>query len=440
MKRYYLRVKVESAFSISGHENRDGQVIPSLDYIPGSTLRGALAWHWLRAQPELKDDSHFRDMLDKGLLRCGPLVPDNADKRVPTQFPLVIPSTARTCKHQPGFQTDALTPQGERGHGVRDSLVALIEETAMHRGVLKSESRPDGGKVGLASFEECAKCSSAMDRIKGYYDAGVHNGRRNHWQSRSAKRLITRSKILPTLQSTAPSNLFSREAVDEGQYLSGWLLVDDAIEPWMRQTFGNADTVIASGTEFAVGAARSVGYGRVRVDRCKADRSDWHAKFGDLAARLESFHARLPDPVKAAWSIIPITLLTDTILLDANLRHASAPTLEVLANYWELDHPTKSSDSTDLATWPEGVELFVSAGSLHRVASWNTAEGGKRPRSDDWAVAAGSVFVLAAPCAQHTQLLAACTGLEELGLGERREDGFGQVMVAHPFHTLTRSI
>lgn len=442
MKRYYLRLEVKSPVSISGHENIDGQTTPALDYIPGATLRGALAWHWRRTKVEACNDSHFARLLDEGLLRCGPLYPDNNDSRSTTGLAQVLPATARTCKHQPGFRSDEnIAEERERGHGVRDSLAALVEETALARWEKNGIPTEVGEVNGLRSFEICKHpdCKSAMDRYPAYYETGEFAGRPSYWRSKAPMRLITRSAILPTLQSTAPGNLYSREALEEGQHLAGWLFVDEEIEGWMQEKLGEGEGegIVSTGEEFYVGAARTAGFGRVRVVNCEEAAGVWQGLTGDFDNRLDTFAQQLPQSVSEEWTFAPVTLLTDTILLDAHLRHASALTLAVLENYRLLESRIETSAPP---SWPQGMELFVAAARTRRVAGWNTADRGKRPRSDDWAVAAGSVFVLAAPPAQQEALRRACGWLEENGIGERREDGYGQVLVAHPFHALAKEV
>ena len=442
MKRYYLRLEVESPVSISAHENRDGQTTPSLDYIPGSTLRGALAWHWLRQQPRLREENIFARLLDEGLW-CTPLYPDNNDERSESGLAQVIPATARSCKRQPGFRSDDDIPtERERGHGVRDTLAALVEEAALERWQRESNSPDANGAGGLARHDSCSHCHGPMDRFSGYYGTGEFAGRRNFWLSNPDRRLITRAAILPSLQSTAPGNLYSREALQEGQHLAGWLFVDEGMEDWMLETLGEGrgGGLLSTGEEFYVGAARTAGFGRVRVAACEEDRGLWTEITGDFDRRLENFVRHLPESVKKQWAFAPVTLLSDAILLDAHLRHASALTPEVLRNYWALEKLRSGDDNPGPPPWPDGTELFVAAARTCRVAGWNTSAGGKRPRSDDWAVAAGSVFVLAAPPDQQDQLRAACRWLERNGIGERREDGYGQTLAAHPFHALAEEV
>ncbi|MBX3002052.1 MAG: hypothetical protein KF893_26240 [Caldilineaceae bacterium] len=432
MKRYYLRVRLESPVSISAHENRDGQTIPSLDYIPGSTLRGALAWRWLRENPGLKEDADFKRLLDTGLW-CGPLYPDSNDTRSSPHVAQVLPVTARTCKHQPGFASDEAEKKAARlGHGVWDTLAALVEEAAMQRWEKTPPPAPVEALDGLSAISKCLDCESSLDRLPGYYESGEHPTTKNlnFWKSKTPKRMITRSAILPGLQSTAPDQLYSREAMEAGQYLAGWLWVDEAQEAWIAEKMGGS--ILNTDDILYVGAARTAGFGRVQVTDCAPDWGVWSKWAGDSGKRLDAFQTRLPASITSQWSLVPITLLSDAILLDPFLRYSSALTPEVLGHYASLHARLTPQSPPD--PWPASTALFVAATRTRRIAGWNTAEGGKRPRSDDWAVAAGSVFVLAAAPAHQAQLRAACAWLEQNGIGERREDGFGQVVVAHPFH------
>lgn len=440
MKRYYLRVRVKSPVSISGHENRDGQTTPTLDYIPGSTLRGALAWHWLRRDPSLRDNATFKRLLDAGLFRCGALLPDSNLAYSKTGLGQVIPATARTCKKHPGFSTDP-DIQGEIPHGVRDSLVALVEEEALARWHVSDPGKAEADMQGLLVFESCAHCGGAMDRFPGYFEwtrTGA-TGHPSYWRPKLSKRMITRSAILPQLESTAPNNLYSREVLEEGQHLAGWLFVDESIEPWMQSTFGDGvgGGIVGDREIVSVGAARTAGLGQVEVIDCRSDPGIWTRQFGTFDDRVAAFANHISPKIRQTWSLVPIALLSDTILLDSHLRTLSVLTADVLAAYSNLDARLAGTRAIPL---PDGLELFVAVARTRRIAGWNTGSGGRRPRSDDWAVAAGSIFVLAAKAGQEVELLQLCKWLEENGIGERREDGFGQVVVAHPLHSVKEEV
>lgn len=449
MKRYYLRLRALSPLSITSHQNVTGQVNPTLSYIPGPTLRGAIAWRWLRENPAAAQTPGFQRLFDREELRCGPLYPLAAPAREAgigyrADLSLPLPFTARTCKLEPGFRRAAL--RNERGHGVVDTLVDALEEVATRRLRLAKETPPDEWR-GLARHERCgqAGCKAAMDRFSGYYVFGEARGQPWFRQVRPALRLISRTAILDELESAQPAALFSRQAVEAGQEFAGFLDVTSEAEADLQQ-------LLSSSTDLYIGAGRTAGLGQMEVIEIDSDWGVLTKLLGPVIDRQQAFEAQLSASLRQRWTLVPLTLLSDTILLDSRLRHVSAPEPDVLRHYAALEgqiqaglQGVETGDNEGngaatpvnqpLPTWPPGTELFLTIAKTKRISGWNTAPDSDRPRSDDWAVAAGSVFVLAAPANQASSLLQACAWLEENGLGERRAEGFGQVIVAHPFHT-----
>ena len=183
MTRYYLRLRALSPLSITSHQNVAGQVNPTLAYIPGTTLRGAIAWKWLRENRNAAQTPGFQHLFDKGGLRCGSLYPlvapvEEARIAYSADLALPLPLTARTCKHEPGFQQ--APPRDEQGHGVVDTLVDALEEGAARRLREEGETPPEGWK-GLARHERCTQdeCGASMGRVSGLYHFGeAREGRR----------------------------------------------------------------------------------------------------------------------------------------------------------------------------------------------------------------------------------------------------------------------
>jgi CRISPR-associated protein (Cas_Cmr3). len=72
------------------------------------------------------------------------------------------------------------------------------------------------------------------------------------------------------------------------------------------------------------------------------------------------------------------------------------------------------------------------------VSGWNTAH--RLPKERDMAIAAGSVFLFSVPrSVDEEKLKGALKRWEEEGIGWRRSEGFGQVLICDPWH-LTQSM
>jgi CRISPR-associated Csx10 family RAMP protein len=436
MTRYYLRLRALSPLSITGHQNLAGQASTTLTYIPGHTLRGALAWKLLRENPKVEETPAFRLMFAGDGLRCGPLYPlgqpgSGKGAAILADLSLPLPLTARTCKRHPGFR---LEPDvNARGHGVVDTLVAALEETIAGRLHEKGQT-PPAELAGLQGCERCRQegCGAALDRLTGYYQHG--EGDDGPWfrEARPRRSLVTRTALLPEMESASLGKLFAREVLEADQEFAGLLEISSGLEDLLTQ-------IAAQGGEIEVGAGRTVGLGRMMVMELTPDpgRKITERRLGTIEQRQQTFKACLPEALQKRWAFAPITMLSDTILLDAQLRYASAPEPDILRHYAALDGmiqklPGGAQDQPP-ACWPGDTKLLLAVMRLQRSAGWHTGKDA-RPRTNDLAIAAGSAFVLIAPLEQEAALLSAARWLETHGLGERRAEGFGQVAVAHPFH------
>lgn len=420
MIRYYLRVEALSPVSITSHQTQVGQPNATLDYVPGTTLRGALAWRYLRQPGASNADQPFQTLFDQGGLWCGPLAPIEDDP--PAGLALPLPLSARTCKRHEGFRSE---PQVDRrGHGALDSLIAAIEETALAQPRPEGEAAPAGLR-GLKAVAECnwPECPAPLERFDGRYEFGEVKGRR--WARRVVQRqtLMTHTALLDDLQVAKPGALFSRQALERGQQLAGLLMVDEVAEADLLD-------LLQIGADLSVGAGRTTGLGRLRVVELSKEYDPLATLLGPLKTRYEAFEQLLPPSLADGRAFMPLTLLTDTILLDPWLRPAGNLSPDTLRWYARL---ADQAGAGPAPVWPATTILFLTVAQTHRIAAWNTA-GSARPRSDDLAFAAGSVFVLSTSEQDEDALLAAGAWLEANGLGERREEGFGQLVVAHPFH------
>ncbi len=422
MIRYYLQLRTLSPLSITRHNNIDGLPNPSLPYIPGTTLRGAIAWHLRRTNPMAT--KLFQTLFDEEGLHCMPLYP--LDDSLGNLLALPIPRTARTCKHLPGFRHTP-SPIG-RGHGVQDTLVAALEEQARFRLSALQPTAPAPILSGLAACEQCGQphCDAPLQRLAGYAAWDAFSSPPQITQCVPRLRLLARTALLAELESARPGALFTREAIDSGQLFAGHIDIDKTLQVFVESS-------LEPGTQFYIGAARTAGMGKVEVVALDRQSQPLPQLLGPLSQRLTAFNQQLPSKLQQQWTFAPITLLSDLILLDPYLRASTTLEPTLIHHYLNLDAIMDSSFTAP--TVPADCELFLAVNGTKRIASWNTAATPPRPRHDDLAVAAGSVFVLSAPLAQTAALTALAAALETRGLGERRTEGYGQLAVALPFHT-----
>jgi CRISPR-associated Csx10 family RAMP protein len=299
----------------------------------------------------------------------------------------LIPLTALSCKRDGGFQSDD-------GHGVTDGLFRYLAGNAP---------------------EECPVCQAGLDTVRSFYQA--QDGA--YWGSNVGTRLIARTAVNATRGTAQAEQLYTLLGLNEGQFFRGEVEVPDTDNATL-------ESLIANGKVFHIGAARSRGLGQVEVILRTENQSREAWPPNDLETRLERvdqsisaqalFEGRLP---------FVLTLESDAIMLNDYQQFQTTLTVETLrreARCWN-----------DAALqWPAGLRLERSFAATRRVASWNAAHGW--PRSPELAVAAGSAAVFSAPREASGELLECLKRLEATGLGERQAEGFGRVVVNHPFH------
>ena len=362
------------------------QFTPTLTYIPGAALRGALALNRLgeRSTP----DDELRQVFLSGAVSFGPLFPSqNGVAGRP------LPLSAVACKR---YGAKHLRSAG-------DSLFRL--ELADVLGSLKP----------LDEWEDCPDCldqepnyPNKRDRLSGYYLEEDEFA-----TVKPVTRMLTGVGMSRTTGTAAQGILFSMEAIEEGQIFRGRV----RIEGDEAETLAECVKELApEGKILRLGAARSRGQGRVRV-------VGWqpvNLQGPSLGERWDVLNA----VVRGLWAeydaepegeYFTLTLESPLILRDACLRPLRADDLKA-----------------DTFGLPAGVERRRFILNEVILQGWNTAW--RLPKRDTPAFGMGSVFLFRIPHGQRDAMLACLAEIEQAGLGERRHEGFGRVRVCDPFH------
>jgi CRISPR-associated protein Csx10 len=216
--------------------------------------------------------------------------------------------------------------------------------------------------------------------------------------------------------------LYTLQAVNENETFSGFLEVDASLKEILEGTL--------QGARLRLGSDRTRGFGDVQVRLVPATPPQMDFAQG-TERRLTLFETRLQALRKGAglsadgWTIFPLTLYSDAIIMDPYMRHQTAIDAGALRMYgrcWADSAPT----------WPEGTQLLRAFTATSIRAGWNSAH--RLPRQRELTINRGSVFVFSAPDGDRDILVSCLQRLERQGIGERRDEGFGQIIVAHPFH------
>jgi len=360
------------------HQTRAGvQYVGTLDAIPGTALRGALAEAYL-AEHGAPDDT-FRALFLSDQVQYGDLWPSLEGKQT-----MLLPATAQACKRH-GLK---------HRQSFRDALLDVWSASGDDR--------------------KCPECGESLDRVSGYL------GHLDPVKPISpSSRLRVSTAIERSTGTVAREMLFTQHTL-VGQGAS------DAREPLLfKGTVRLTDPALQN--ELAhllqafplfLGAGRSRGLGQVEVKTwSEAPATE------PLAERYQQFNAA----VQRAGG-------------DASKRYFSLTLLSHLALRDELLRPVLGEISPQHFGLPEGVTwvrypgsdqpvLFLSAIT---VPGWNAAMG--LPKPDTVALARGSVLLGQCDAGQEQAVVTRLEQIEAEGVGERRDEGFGRVAVCYPIH------
>ncbi len=365
-------------FTRSGRSN----FRPTLDFIPASTLRGAIASAALAgrgaAEVDQSGDPTFKSLLlDRDTcLRFSDALPTDATPDAGATLPRRAPFSLRSCKAEPAT------------HGHIDTLVQswLVEESA-RRGLLLAPSDDCG----------CEGCGERAAQAKDWLDAVAPR-----------KRVVTRVGLDPATGRGLDGQLFSLETIEPGTRFvarvrnvdaDGRRLLEDAARHGLR-----------------VGRGRGQGYGRVRVVAVTAgsESPSVSVRVATLDRELRMLAACVPG-LDAAGAYLVATLQTDLCPLPGSTGLAESAFLEALG----LDRPQVLAGS---------VRAGQRGGYDTQAAAVDT------PKAFASVVRADSTLLLALPRALGDDDLRRLEHLERHGIGARREEGYGSVRFSDPVH------
>lgn len=397
----WLQIKPSEPLLL-GETRADSQFLASQTYIPGRVLRGAWA-EWLTRKG--MEDAQILNTV--GRIWIGNFFPAPEWRRLRYAFPL--PMSALSCKRKSSFASE---PHPERrGHGVVDTLLPHL---VYH--LLKEQ----GARFPVPFSLVCQQCGDRMETFSGFYavyqgSTGqfVHFHPRFHGQTKVALSryrrasaegmLYTASALSPRV--SAPDSDKEASLIFVGRILSGSM--DD-------ETLASFQEALS---KVALGALHTRGYGRVEVNDADID-------LPSLQQRLEAFNQTL----RALWQ--------DIRRLAANAQDFPQ---EPQGLYFSVDllAPGVFQEQglpTLVPTLHIGSHVLKPLFWMTRpdmASGWSTAWG--LPKPTNLAARMGSAYVYCWDGSQE-DLIPALQALEAQGIGERRDEGFGECLVCHPFH------
>lgn len=415
MKQLYIRLTATSPLAIRADHAAGGA--KAACYIPGTAFIGSLAAVYRMFNPAATEE--FAQLFLNERILYPNLYPavflhqGLHESNIPV-YP--VPKTAQSCKRHKGF----LFPQIEEndGHGVRDSLI----DWAVFKLRSSDKQFPDPAKV-LRDHQECV-CHASMDHFSGYYRQS-ENAPKEIAATNEARymRLQTHTGIDRESGTVQEGILYNRRVFEEGMRFWGAIKVPDDEELLTKLT----DFLKQAGESglVRVGTGRTRGMGKVTFrTRLVESRSD---SFETFCKRLHKFHGLLEEPAKELGLqhryFFALTLHSPLILVDDCLRYRGTIDAFTLKKLLGCDESIE-------------FKLEYQSAQMQRITGWLELWG--LPRTNEYAIEAGSVFLFSCNAAQGTteneMLLKKLFELEEQGMGKRRAEGFGRVSVSDQFH------
>lgn len=288
-----------------------------------------------------------------------------------------LPITARACKHH------------GRSHGVIDTL---LDRLVMRRAGDLTEAE----RVTRLIQTRCPICQAPLRGADG----------NRHAQSAPTMRTITRVALDRSSHTAKDAQLFAQLLLERGTVLAGTIR---NIPSAGRARLGQA---LASG-RLSFGRGRSMGWGQATVASTPAPQPEPLEQRGD--AFMRALHTRLGDaqlPDTRTSHLLPITLLTPLWLPGG--------------------HTGALGDDADriIADAVGASDYALKARRFTRDGAWDQRSGAMQPC---WTIAAGAVFVVDLGQRDWRSIAADLEAMERVGVGERRHQGYGQVLCFDPF-------
>ncbi len=371
-----------------------GQYLSTRSYVPGSVLRGALA-EWFIAQGR---DAQIVPVVQR--VRFGNFFPTVSAGVLSLPFPM----TALECKLKGGFRKVPRERRKDAGHGIRDSLLIALAYAELERlgarfpvPMLLRCSHADGG----------TPCGGRMERVSGFY-ARLEEG----WVKVNPSRGIQTKVALSRYRRAAQEGMLYHVLGLRPHGLSfvGRIWAEDAAV---------IEELKEAASAIGIGALTTRGFGSARI-------SEVEPVLPSLKERLQTFNERLREvwrsladlarqvgaevPAEPQGLYFSVDLLVPALLRD----RYGLPTLRL-----ELELGGELLEPVWWATQP----TFV--------GGWSTAWG--LPKPTGLGAAQGSTYVFRTERSVE-ELVPLLESLEAQGVGERTDEGLGEIIVCHPFH------
>ncbi len=392
-------------------KKRGAKFTESLEYIPGTTLKGALASAWLREF----DGEKFEELFLRGKNFFPFLFPSAGTEKTEGGAAIFPPPiTARACKREPEkhlkvdtlfYPTERLNIsniskepfekcfyilEGERDKRCEKNLKPYSTPRTIEKEAEFTTMPPEFYRMGVG-----------IDFRRGSAAHGILFGQ------------IARDNFVKIKREGKKSHLKPAKYVGIG-------FIDRELLTYLKalsiDQYSEGDTP----PPIFVGAVRSRGFGQCEI---KISSLEGKSVFPLINQRFDDFQyfieSRIPSlKSKEGESIVSLTLLTPAIFID-----------DILRNVLSLREAFIREITSKIPK--EKIEILKEISEVEQISGWNVQT--QMPKEDEQAIKAGSVLLFKTDLPRE-ELLKILKDLEEKGIGHKREDGFGRILFCDPFH------
>ena len=416
MKSLALRMTAESPLAIRS-DHAPGRA-DNIKYIPGTAVRGCLAtlYHMFYRKNEKMED--FAPLFLHERVSYPNLYPalfDDEGLQDRDSLPVYpLPKTAQSCKRHSGFvfpDTDT-----NDGHGARDTLIDW--------GLFKLAQKSTAALKIFRQSRDC-HCGEAMDSFEGFYRRSDINPYPHIKSTHDGyTRLQAHTGIDRDSGIVQEGILYNRQVFDEGMQFWGRVDFHDEDEKLLIR-FEDFLNEIGSTGLVRIGTGRTRGMGKVAISAERMEGSDDRSqhflkRLNEFSSTFQARAHELEQEKLPYEFFFALTLHAPMILCDDLLRYRGIIDTHVLEELLGCSVP--------------GLRSLYHAANLRRVSGWQELWG--LPRTSEYAIESGSVFLFACPSFPEDNVLKALFTLEEHGAGKRRAEGFGRICVSDSFHQL----
>ncbi|NEP62467.1 MAG: CRISPR-associated RAMP protein Csx10 [Symploca sp. SIO2G7] len=425
MNRIELTITARSPLAI-GRKKPGGSVSEVEKYIPGTVIRGAIAGKILslKGSEPIEDGDDFSQLFtaDKPAIfqnaysAVAQVSPD--ESRVAESPVWVIPVTAVSAKAGAGFRSC-------NNSGVFDTLIDRFLAEKLGYPYEPTDPDADDGNNQVEPFSGFYSCDGEQ-----YYEHKV------------TTRLLTRVGINRRRAVAEDQVLYSPEVINES------FLTNRRAQPrqWQPMVFRGAILVpnaalagrlaqFINSQSFRLGSSGSRGLGKVTIEAKEASAEQ------NLEARLTAFNNAITNRWQHRWSILSDlddrSQITDSKGKKLTFFSVSLQSEAILTEQWRRTTIISPAMLKLLPHAPEdkSLELCAVYSSYGYRSGWNLAWGLMKDQA--LITNKGSIYLFSTTAPQQAWL-ETLSHIETNGIGERTEEGFGQVRVCHKFHQVMR--